>query len=217
MAVRRSTRQLRADDTRARLFAAAAELFAARGYHDTSVDAIAKRAGVAKGTFFVHFATKDVVILELLDRQTRTARAARAAALAGGAGPLEALRTSVMTLAEQASHSRELCRAVSEAVLESASVSDDGEALFGLVLSDMVADARAAVTAGELGRGRDADLLARALVTAYLGATLYFSSSRRSPPLVELLGPIVDATIDGFREPVRAAPTTRRTRRRVKR
>jgi AcrR family transcriptional regulator len=210
MATRRSTRQLRADDTRARLFAAAAELFTIRGYHDTSVDAIAKRAGVAKGTFFVHFATKDVVILQLLERQSREARETRAAALARGEGPLAALRASVMTLAAQASRSRELCRAVLEAMLENANVSGDGEALFGPLFVEMRDDARAAVAAGELGRGRDGELLARALVTSYLGATFYFASSRRSPPLLELLTPLVDANIDGFRAPARAPARRRR-------
>jgi AcrR family transcriptional regulator len=214
MAARRSSRQLRADDTRARLFAAAAELFAARGYHDTTVDAIAKRAGVAKGTFFVHFSTKGAVILELVARQTRAARKARAAALERGDGPLAALRATVMTLGEQAGLSRELSRAVLEAALENAHVSGDGEAMFGAVFADMVEDAHAAVAAGELARGRDGELLARALVASYLGATVYFTSSRRSPSLTAVLEPLVEANIDGFRPTDRASATTRRTRRR---
>jgi AcrR family transcriptional regulator len=214
MAVRRTPRQLRADDTRARLFAAAAELFAARGYHDTTVDAIAKRAGVAKGTFFVHFATKDAVILELVSRQTRAAKKARAAALESGAGPLAALRATVLSLGDQAGTSRELSRAVLSAGLENAHVSGDEEALFGELVALMCTDGRAAVAAGELGRGRDGDLLARALMSSYLGSTLYFASSRRSAPLGDVLRPLVEASIDGFRQDApRAAPARRRARK----
>ncbi len=50
-----SARQVKAADTRARIFAAAAELFSTHGYQVTTVDRIATHAGVAKGTFFLHF------------------------------------------------------------------------------------------------------------------------------------------------------------------
>jgi AcrR family transcriptional regulator len=201
MAAQRTARQLRADDTRARLFAAASELFATRGYHATTVDAIAKRAGVAKGTFFVHYATKDAVITDLVRIQTRMAKKARAAALPEG--PLAALRAAVMMLGEQAGFSREVSRAVLSATLENAHVSGDADALFDEVFVDMITDARAAIAAGELGRSsrpRDGELLARALMASYLGAALHFTSSRKSGPLLETLAPLVDANIEGFME-----------------
>lgn len=213
MATPRTARQLRADDTRARLFAAAAELFATRGYHGTTVDEIARRAGVAKGTFFVHFATKDAVITKLVRRQTRAALKARAEALPRG--PLAALRATVLALGEQAGMSRELSRAVLAATLDNADVSGNADAMFGEVFAEMIADARAAIAAGELHRGRDGELLARALMASYLGAALHFTSSRRSGALLEVLAPLVDANIDGFRSPeVRHAPASRPRRRR---
>jgi AcrR family transcriptional regulator len=190
---------MRADDTRARLFAAASELFAARGYHDTTVDAIARRAGVAKGTFFVHFAAKDAVITELVRLQARAAIKARSVALASGQGPLAALRVTVLTLGEQAQLSREVSRAVLAAMLDNAHVSGDANALFEDVFAAMIADARAAVRAGELARGSDGSLLAHALMASYLGAAFHFTSARGSAPLHEILTPIVDANIAGFR------------------
>jgi AcrR family transcriptional regulator len=201
MAAQRTARQLRADDTRARLFAAATELFATRGYHETTVDAIAKRAGVAKGTFFVHFATKDAVITDLVRIQTRAAKKARQAALPRG--PLAALRATVLMLGEQAGLSRELSRAVLAATLDNAGVAGDADALFNEVFDVMIGDARAAAAAGELGRakGRDGELLARALMASYLGAALHFTSSRKSGPILEVLTPLVDANIEGFISP----------------
>ena len=204
MAAQRTARQIRADDTRARLFAAASELFATRGYHATTVDAIAKRAGVAKGTFFVHYATKDAVITDLVRIQTRQAKKARAAALPQG--PLAALRAAVMMLGEQAAFSREVSRAVLSATLENALVAGDSAALFDEVFNEMIADARAAI-------GGDGELLARALMASYLGAALHFTSSRQSGPLMEILAPLVDANIKGFTEAHHDHPPRARPRR----
>jgi AcrR family transcriptional regulator len=49
--------------SRARIAAAARELFATNGYDRTTVDAIAERAGVARRTFFRYFRSKDDAIL----------------------------------------------------------------------------------------------------------------------------------------------------------
>jgi AcrR family transcriptional regulator len=45
--------------TRDRLVRAALELFTTRGYHETTTPLIAARAGVAEGTIYRHFASKD--------------------------------------------------------------------------------------------------------------------------------------------------------------
>jgi AcrR family transcriptional regulator len=53
-----SPRSQRAAETRLKLLSASAELLAERGYSRLATAAIAKRAGVAHGTVFKHFATK---------------------------------------------------------------------------------------------------------------------------------------------------------------
>jgi AcrR family transcriptional regulator len=53
-------------DTRQRLYEAAVDLIAERGYAATTVDDIAERAGVAKGTVYYNFASKNVLFEELL-------------------------------------------------------------------------------------------------------------------------------------------------------
>jgi AcrR family transcriptional regulator len=56
---------------RADLLDAARRIFAARGYHDTTVEDITRAAGVAKGTFYLYFQEKRAIFLaiirELLD------------------------------------------------------------------------------------------------------------------------------------------------------
>ena len=136
MATNRTLRQQRADDTKRRLVAAAAELFAQKGYHDTTVDEIARLAGVAKGTFFVHFPTKDAVITVLMRRQIRSARRARAEAKS----PIDALVAAVMTLGVEAGASRALLRACLAASLDSAAIGGFADAIFGELMEDMMED-----------------------------------------------------------------------------
>ena len=49
-------------ERRERLYEAALELFRAQGYEATTVDQITRQAGLAKGTFFNYFHTKDAVL-----------------------------------------------------------------------------------------------------------------------------------------------------------
>ncbi|MFW6136079.1 MAG: TetR/AcrR family transcriptional regulator [Chloroflexota bacterium] len=59
--------QVRGDDTRSRLLAAAAEQFTQTGYHATSVKDICTVAGVSKGAFYHHFPSKQAAFLALFD------------------------------------------------------------------------------------------------------------------------------------------------------
>ncbi|GAA2724943.1 MULTISPECIES: TetR/AcrR family transcriptional regulator [Streptomyces] len=56
----------RRQNTRRRLFEAAVTLIAEQGFSSTTVDEIAERAGVAKGTVYYNFASKTVLFEELL-------------------------------------------------------------------------------------------------------------------------------------------------------
>jgi len=59
-------RTRRREDTRQRLYEAAVELIAEQGFSATTVDDIALRAGVAKGTVYYNFASKTALFEELL-------------------------------------------------------------------------------------------------------------------------------------------------------
>lgn len=55
-------------DTRARLLAAAADLFGARGVDGVSVDAVAEAADRTSGAVYAHFGSKQGLLLALLDQ-----------------------------------------------------------------------------------------------------------------------------------------------------
>ena len=60
--------QKRARDTRRQLLEAARAAFLERGFGATSVSEIVRRAGVAQGTFYNHFSSKDAVLATLRNR-----------------------------------------------------------------------------------------------------------------------------------------------------
>jgi len=52
-------------DKRAALYESAKQLFGEKGFKDTSVADITKRAGVAVGTFYIHYPSKDRLFIEI--------------------------------------------------------------------------------------------------------------------------------------------------------
>ena len=73
------------DLTHQRLIRAALELFSSRGYHDTTTAQIAKKAGVAEGTIYRHFPSKQQLLNELYRAALRWA--AKTVEDSGGATP----------------------------------------------------------------------------------------------------------------------------------
>lgn len=63
-----SSLQLAIPGARERILAAADELFAQRSIRDVGIAELISRAGVAKATFYSHFASKDDVVLAFLER-----------------------------------------------------------------------------------------------------------------------------------------------------
>ena len=80
------------EETRSRLVAAAGKLFNSVGYFGTDSNRIARAAGYAPGTFYVHFADKREIFLEVYRGWVASEWQAIAAAIApeqsAGAGPL---------------------------------------------------------------------------------------------------------------------------------
>ena len=67
MAVERLTRERRRELTRSTLVAAAAQVFAARGFHGASLDEIAETAGFTRGAIYKNFANKEELFFAVCD------------------------------------------------------------------------------------------------------------------------------------------------------
>lgn len=73
------TQEQRRDETRRRLLAAAAEVFADRGVDNASVDAIADAAERTSGSIYAHFGSKEGLLFELVDAWKNDVAAAASA------------------------------------------------------------------------------------------------------------------------------------------
>src|ERR1700751_3355822 len=103
-----SSRAERAAERRAALVAAALDEFVARGFTATRLDDVAKRAGVAKGTIYLHFKDKEALFEELV----RTAivpvveRITTPPALTGPGSIRDALEGFARTFIEEVANTR---------------------------------------------------------------------------------------------------------------
>ncbi|QQZ64363.1 TetR/AcrR family transcriptional regulator [Paenibacillus sonchi] len=63
---REETNTKKSEERRSELLGIALELFAKFGYHNTKISDIVKQAGVAQGTFYWHFKSKEAIALEII-------------------------------------------------------------------------------------------------------------------------------------------------------
>jgi AcrR family transcriptional regulator len=66
---RRLSRKESQEQTRTRLLEAAETVFSRRGFHGASIDEVAAEAGYSKGAVYSNFASKEDLLLELIDRR----------------------------------------------------------------------------------------------------------------------------------------------------
>lgn len=102
------------EQKRAVLLDAALRVFGDKGYHAASIGDIVEAAGVARGTFYLYFESKDVVFLALVDDLLAKLRADVVGVdLEGDIPPIEAqLVRMICTILESVRRNRALTRIV---------------------------------------------------------------------------------------------------------
>jgi len=104
------------DDRELAILTTAERLLAERSLSAISVDDLARGAGISRPTFYFYFASKDAVLLSLLDRVVAEADAATRDAFAGRpAGPREGWRRAITAYYETFRAHRALTVAWAEA------------------------------------------------------------------------------------------------------
>lgn len=84
-------------DKRDRILSAAERIFARHGFFAAKVSDVAKEAGVADGTIYLYFKSKDDILISLFERRMEQVNERLRDATANVKGPIEQLRAFVRT------------------------------------------------------------------------------------------------------------------------
>src|ERR1700674_4943429 len=105
-------RQRRSAETRERLFRAALDLFAKKGFAKTTVEDITEAADVGKGTFFNYFPSKDHILRVFGDMQLGKLEAAVEAARRTNEPMPEFLRSLGLRMTQEPTRNPAIVRAL---------------------------------------------------------------------------------------------------------
>ena len=111
----REPRTDRGRKTLHRLIEAAAAEFGERGFHEAAINGITRRAGVALGTFYTYFESKEEVFRALVREMSRATRAHVAEAVKGAPDRLTAERLGLEAFITFTRRHPELYRIIEEA------------------------------------------------------------------------------------------------------
>jgi AcrR family transcriptional regulator len=182
-------------ERRERLCEAALALFRSQGYEGTTVADITRRAGLAKGTFFNYFPTKDAVLRYLGAREVGRLGAST---LAGsGSSSLAKLKRLMSALGASLEKDRDLVSLIfrSGVTVPELLAGDAGGFSIQPAASLLI---RQAQRTGEINPDFDPDMLAAALDALYLQQLVRWCESEQSYPLPERLTGIVDLLLLGI-------------------
>ena len=98
-----------------KLLDAAAEEFGEKGFHEASVSSITRRAGIALGSFYTYFDSKDALFRALVGDMSEKVRTSARSALQDGMGPLEIERAALAAFLRFAAEHKEIYRIIDEA------------------------------------------------------------------------------------------------------
>ena len=188
-------RQKQAEALRGLIYETALGLFRERGYESTSVDRITAAAGVAKGTFFNYFPSKDHVLamwyqdvtLSILKRcRAAKFRSAEEAVVAiAGALTEEAMREPGLYAAKTRNWSP--------------AVSSEEQSLDAALLDYLVEGIEAGKDRGELDGTLDADFFAGLILSVMTGTAKSWVVSGCAYSLKEVMVARIEFLFDGVR------------------
>jgi AcrR family transcriptional regulator len=115
-------RQRRSAEIRERLFRSALELFAQKGFVETTVEDITEAADVGKGTFFNYFPSKDHILLAFGEMQLSKLESAIEMARGTGEPMPEFLRSLGVRMTQEPTRNPAIIRALLQAYLSTTPV-----------------------------------------------------------------------------------------------
>jgi len=203
MSVRNSGKS-KSDQTRARILDAAAHVLATRGYAATTLNLIAERANTKAGSIYYHFASKDELLLEVLEAGTQTAHEAVSRAL----GKLEpdpdpigaiqaAIEAHLVAVLSQGPYTTANIRSYGQLPEHLAAAHREVQRNYGTTWRKLIA---AAVDAGALRNDLDQRTTRLLLLGAMNWSIEWFDNESTLTP-TQLAAQLCDTVINGLRRP----------------
>ena len=130
-----------------KLLDASAIEFGEKGFHEASVSSITRRAGVALGSFYTYFDSKDALFRALVQDMSENVRTSARAAINQDMGALETEQAALTAFLDFASEHKEVYRIIDEAeFVDPASYRNHYETIAGRITKRL----QAGVDSGEL-------------------------------------------------------------------
>ena len=166
---RRERRRL---ETRERIYRSALQIFAERGYLETTVEDITEAADVGKGTFFNYFPTKEHVLATYGEQRVAAIEVALKKARSANQSVLAVLKELATDLAGQSSQSPDLLRSIFAAHLSCAPVRAELQNRLQRARQLLAEIFVVGQKRGEIRRDRSAAELARLTHLILMGVTI---------------------------------------------
>jgi len=176
---RRERRRL---ETREKLYRTALELFARRGYFETTTEDITEAADVGQGTFFNYFPTKAHVLLVLSEKQMKKVSMALQEAEAEDATIRDVLRRFLHRIVEELVSSPALTRSLLTILVAQDDVREIMRNMLALSRGRLARICALGQERGEIRRDRKAGELAMALQRNILGTLLIWAMQSKGNP-----------------------------------
>jgi TetR/AcrR family fatty acid metabolism transcriptional regulator len=185
-------------DKREAILAAATRVFARHGFFQAQVADVARLAGVAAGTVYLYFRSKDDLLVSVFERTMKAALADAEAALAGVTDPRERLRRIARLHFERLGRDRDLAVVFQVELRQSTKFMERFSSTY---LRDYLELIRLTIAGGQEAGVFRADVNARTAAKVFFGALDEMATnwilSRRRYALEAEAGTIVDLFVGG--------------------
>lgn len=170
--------------TKNKIFNAAVELFLNQGYDQTTIEQIAEKADVAKGTFFIHFPTKSTVLFFLGEQRVSLIEEMLAEKLRDIKSSREKIFSLLNVLAQVNEDSKEITALVIKEVFKTSEIDSEKESQDRLKIL-LVKIFEEGQQQGEFERGFNAHDAADIIISIYFYTLFQWLGGVLSRPLAE--------------------------------
>ncbi|MYN67005.1 MAG: TetR/AcrR family transcriptional regulator [Acidobacteria bacterium] len=193
-------RQPGAGDKRTAILNAATRVFARRGFFNAQVADVAREAGVAAGTVYLYFRSKDDLLTSIFEKSMTRALEEADRALTGVTDPVERLRRLARVHLGGLGSRRDLAIVFQVELRQSTKFMERFSAAQLRTYLDHLRDAvRAAQEAGVFRTDLNATLAAKAIFGALDEMVTNWVLSNRDHRLVDDADPVIDLLVNGMK------------------